>query len=112
MSITAIKIDAVAKTVTRITMEDTLEDFYPHIGCRCMEAVRVEWFSGTDVLLVDEDGLRDADSKEFFAVAGWGPQPIAGNGVIVGYDAEGETISCVTPLHEVQARVSFLWRLG
>jgi hypothetical protein len=104
--ITVIKIDVKHRAILRIDIGKTLTDFYQHIGCNCMEAVRVAGLVPTDRLYVDEEGLL-TPGKAFFLIEGYA-QPLAGNGLIVGHNDEGESVSAATPLGKVWPRIQFL----
>jgi hypothetical protein len=104
--ISAIKIDVKWRTVNIVTMSKGLHDFYMHIGCNLMEAVYPQGLDPRDRLYVDEEGLL-TPGKEFFLIEGF-PQPLAGNGLIVGHDDEGEAVNAHTPFNSVWPRVQFL----
>jgi hypothetical protein len=106
MNITAIRIDATTRTVRLVTMGTALADFYREIGCSTIEAVHLRGIAPGDLLYVDEEGLL-TPGKNFFVFDGY-PQPIAGNGIIIGHDGKGDTISATTPLELVWHRVGFL----
>jgi hypothetical protein len=103
--ITAIKIDVRHRTVVRVDMGTELQDFYWHIGCTCMEAVYPRGLDPRDRLYVDEEGLL-TPGKKFFLIEGF-EQPLAGNGLIVGHDDEGETVSAHTLFKDVWPKIEF-----
>lgn len=104
----AILIDAIAKTVTEVEMEgESYKEIHRLIGCECFTmAVQLE---NKDAILVDDEGLLK-DPQHFFYVDGWYPMPLAGKGIIVGSDEEGETVAAKTDLRTVKGRVTFLNR--
>jgi hypothetical protein len=104
--ISAIKIDVRLRTIVRVDMGTELQDFYFHIGCGVMEAVHPRWMDPRDRLYVDEEGLL-TPGKQFFLIEGFG-QPLAGNGLIVGHDEEGESVSAHAAFKDVWRRVKFL----
>jgi len=112
MKMKAILIDVKANElryvqVTKDSEGSSLKSMYKHIGCDLVQPIQID--PKNDVF-VDEEGLLklDADSK-FFAY-GMYPQPLAGNGLILGIDHEtGETISTTLTLEEVREKVFFLY---
>lgn len=105
----AIKIDATAHTVTEIEIDNTLKSYYREIGCRTIEAAYPRSLPPSDVLYVDEEGLlRDnLASQPFFAIRSY-PQPLVGNGLIMGVDGDGESVSPTITLEEVRKLIT--WR--
>lgn len=88
---------------------DSLEEMYKLIGCKTIEAVRSPILKGQDVIYVDEEGLLHEPSL-FFKIAGFA-QPIAGNGLIVGTDSQGNSVNAKTPLDIVVRSVQFMFDL-
>ena len=104
----AIKIDVVRRTVAIIAMGNTLLDFYRHIDCNVMEAVYPRGLDPRDRLYVDEEGLLHG-INHFFTIEGY-PQQLAGNGLIVGHNEEGESVDAHTALEVVLPKIKFLGR--
>jgi hypothetical protein len=109
---TAYLIDSANRVVNQVTF-DGLAGLQALIG-GYLEVART-WPCG-DVLYVDEDGLRK--DLPFFWLHGV-RNVIAGNGVVVGREVEGDeypggftTLPPVTPLEDLQAAVRFLGRRG
>jgi hypothetical protein len=65
------------------------------------------WANG-DILYVDEEGLFKPQTH-FFRLAGY-DQPLAGNGLIVGSDDEGENADVKLPVADIIPLVTFLDR--
>lgn len=85
----AILIDPETREVSEVEIDPTsLDDYYRLIGCDCFTAVTID-DQGTTVY-VDDEGLFKGPSV-FFLIKGY-PQPLAGRGLVVGTDAEGNTI--------------------
>lgn len=63
-----------------------------------------------DAVFIDDNGLYVAESRpedvRFFQLAGY-EQPLAGKGLVLGSDAEGESISTGLPLELFQEHVTF-----
>lgn len=98
-----ILIDAVNRTVTEIEVGG-LDDMY--------EAMRVDLVTiGCQLdeindIFVDDEGLLKSP-EHFFYYEG-AHQPFAGSGLVLGKDAEGETVSTTKTLAEIKAKVKFL----
>lgn len=89
--ITAVLVDPYKEEVTDITYDASdYKNIYPLLHCSCFTVVHLD---DEDDMLVDDEGLLTVkpDTK-FFRYKDY-PQPIAGYGLIVGTDDEGETIS-------------------
>lgn len=59
----------------------------------------------TNIVLVDEEGLLK-DQRYYFEIAGH-PFPVAGRGLVLGTNVEGDTISTNLTLEKLQSMVSF-----
>lgn len=78
-------IDPAARTLTPVDV-DKPRDL---IGC---DRITTAYFNdASDVVYVDDEGLLKGPT-DFFLIEGY-PQPLAGKGVVVGTDAEGNDIS-------------------
>src|SRR6059058_6417197 len=109
----AVLIDAYNKTVTDIELngrKDMLKQWYSAIGhdCATVETAVYIDTEGHDSILVDEEGLLKLTSNTPFFTFKGGHQPFAGNGIVVGVDKDGETVSCNTNAKEVAEKVKFL----
>lgn len=106
----AILIDVNNKTITEVTVTkdndgSELQSMYQHIGCNMVEVVNI----GQDDIYVDEEGLlsMNEDSK-FFMWNGY-PQPLVGNGLVIGFDSDsGDSTDVNRTLEEVKEKVKFL----
>src|SRR5258708_10647972 len=104
--IRAILIDSNTGLCTETEIEQgSLQDLYRVIGCKTIEVVRSRVLQGRDVIYVDEEGLLH-DPTLFFKIDGF-PQPIAGNGLVVGTDSQGDDIDVKTPLDVIKRSVQF-----
>ena len=103
----AILIDVENKSVTMVEVDDknVLKDWYRLMGCQMVEVAH--YFDNHDSVLVDEEGLFSLDANtKFFSIEG-GHQPFAGNGLVVGVDRNGNSVSPKITLEEVQNKVKF-----
>ncbi|HPT70841.1 MAG TPA: hypothetical protein PLE74_01005 [Candidatus Cloacimonadota bacterium] len=81
----AILINSKERTIREVQVSDKnfLEDCYKHIGCSLIEVATT---ISESTLWVDEEGYCKKVESTFMIVGC--PQPFAGNGLFVGYDAE------------------------
>lgn len=106
----AILIDVNKKTVTEVTVEkdssgSQLDSMYKHIGCEMVEVVSL----GENDIYVDEEGLlKLTPSTNFFKWKDY-PQPLAGNGLIMGFDDNtGENVDTTLTVEEVKNNIKFM----
>lgn len=97
-----ILIDPFARTVTRVDVAKGIDAIYSLIQARPFDCVRID---ERNAIFVDDEGLY-RDDQRFFQFRGY-PQPLAGRGLILGNDREGETVSCTLTLADVKGRVTF-----
>lgn len=90
-------IDPEANTVQRVTVGD-YKTIYKWIGCDCFDVAR--FAQNGDGCFVDDEGLLvQRPPTDFFVLPGY-PEPLAGKGLVMGVDDEGESISPKTPWDE------------
>lgn len=107
---TAYLIDPEQRTIepVNLTQQPTaLDEIYRHLGCRTISAVTL---NARDNVYVDDEGLINGPVYQFFGLKGVG-QPIAGRGLVVGIDGDGNDIAPQTSLDALKARVVFIERL-
>jgi hypothetical protein len=113
-SIKGILVDPFLKTVTEVTVIGTrdewgtnyLESFYKLLGCRTIEAAALD--VDDQSLYVDEEGMF-AENQQFFYLPKLSPyQPLAGRGVFVGLDDEGDSADTKLTTEAIQAEVEWL----
>lgn len=97
-------IDAKAKTVTEADYNGDYRHIYQLIGVDTFAVVCIDDSGNT--VFIDDDGLLK-DPRYFFTLAGY-PQPLAGNGLVLGTDAGGESVAPTISIEDVRAMVSFL----
>ena len=101
-----ILIDPFLKKITNVKVKNDLKDFYRHLDCNMVEVVS---FGDVNDLWVDEEGLLKNDQR-FFKVSDlpFGHDGvIAGRGLILGSNREGNTISCDLSIEDVLPRISW-----
>lgn len=106
----SIIIDAAARTVIEKETDGDLKFLQQHVGGSqtiTVGGVRAEESDVGDTLFVDDEGLLHGE-QSFFLLPLFSTQPLAGNGVIVGSDEDGETVGCLSTLAEIQANIRWL----
>jgi len=108
--INAIEVNPVTKTAKpiKIALPDkgnVLEPFYKIIDCRLCEIVTLD---STLRVVIDEEGLLK--HNHHYAFPGWGKSPLAGIGIIVGEDTNGDFVSVPDNLssERVERYIDFL----
>ena len=106
----AILIDVKNEEVREVEFDDTLKNIYELVDCSTFDVVRI---NETDGIYVDDEGLFVEDQR-FFIYHGTNRdgshgrvQALAGNGLILGVDSEGNSISPTLTVEEVREAVDF-----
>ena len=103
-----ILIDPEAKTITEVEHDPRkFTQIYELLttSLHKVETFDIVQLTPANALYVDDDGLSKTP-QVFFRVEGY-PQPLAGRGLILGVDPEGNTVGATLPLDVVKARVTF-----
>lgn len=95
------------KTVTEVEYDGDYKSIYTLIDADCFDVARLDKGDG---IYVDDEGLISGKPQEFFLVRGY-PTPLAGKGLLLGCNDEGETIEPFITLDELQSQVSFISNL-
>lgn len=95
--ITAYLVDVAQRTIRAVTVdpENSLAEIRRHIACALIDMVRID---RSHSIVVDDNGLTDelpcfTQLKDYAS-------PLAGNLLIVGNDAAGETVSPSRPIED------------
>ena len=106
----AILIDVKNEEIKEVEFNGTLHDIYDLVDCATFDVVRIDETNG---IYVDDEGLFVEDQR-FFIYHGTNHdgyhgrvQALAGNGLILGVNGGGETISPTLTVEEVQEAVDF-----
>jgi len=99
----AIKIDAIKRQVIEVDITSDYNDINKEIGSQIFTIAHS--LKKRDTIMVDDEGLYNSENT-FFVYKG-AHQPFAGNGLIVGCDSKGNTISCKVDINEVKQNVEF-----
>jgi hypothetical protein len=100
----ALLIDSKNRTVKQIEIGEHYTEISKAIGCDVFSAPHI--MQNNDTLYCDDEGLLK-NPEHFFLLDGY-PQPLAGNGLILGCDDEGESIDVSMNLVELSSKVTFM----
>jgi hypothetical protein len=101
----AILIDPFEMKITEVDYSGDFEDIYKLIQCGTFDCARIDDHGGT--IYIDDEGLINDKPQAFFAHDAY-PQPLAGYGLVLGTDDEGDTVAVTYTLDEVKAAVLFV----
>lgn len=80
---------------------DDYKEIYKHIDCDCFDVVRID--DAGNVIFVDDEGLLK-DQRHYFHI---GDTTLTGKGLVLGTNAEGDTVSTTLTLGQLQDMISF-----
>jgi hypothetical protein len=108
-NVRGILINPFAETITEV--QHDVSDYRNIYAALSVPEHEVDTFtalevSPRDTLWLDDNGLLKGDTK-FWQLEGFA-QPLAGCGIILGHDGEGETVGTAIPLEAVKAKVTFV----
>tara|TARA_B110001454_G_C12353302_1_gene281147 strand:+ start:91 stop:450 length:360 start_codon:yes stop_codon:yes gene_type:complete len=101
----SILIDVIKQEIKEVEHDDTLSSIYKHVNCGTFDVVNID---GVNSIYIDDEGLFVEDQLYFKYTGTTDSVSLAGNGLILGVDDEGETISPTLMLEEVEQAVTFL----
>lgn len=93
----AILIDPHSQTVQSVEWNGHYQHIYKLIDCECYDVARINKHG--DGVFVDDEGLFK-EEQAFFLVDGY-PQPLAGKGLVLGVDTEGESVEPKVTLERI-----------
>ena len=88
------------ETIKEVNISGNIEDIYLLTECRTFDIVAL---SDKDDLYVDDEGLLK--DNRYFTIYG---KAIAGRGLIMAHDIEGNSISTILSLQEIEDVVEWL----
>lgn len=100
----AFLIDPFTRTIETVEHDGSLDSIYELTGCSCFTVA--EFDEEGNGAYVDDEGLLKPN-QEFFFMSGY-PQPLAGRGLVLGCNEDGETIEPTLTLNDLKERVKFL----
>jgi hypothetical protein len=99
-----IVIDPWLKQISAVETDASLKEIYRLCGCDTIDAVYID---RTHCIYVDDNGLTYNDPIPVFVWQNY-PQPLAGRGLLLGFDIEtGANVDCTIPVGVVHAMVTF-----
>ena len=98
----AILINPFEQTVTQVDYSGDYTEIYKLIDA---EYYDVAGIAHGDGIFVDDEGLLNSPTH-FFEHADY-HSPLAGKGLIIGCNSEGESVDCKTTVEEVKSKVKF-----
>jgi hypothetical protein len=100
---TAYLIDPAECAIKQVTYNGDYKQISEHLGCDYFDCVRL---ANDDSIFVDDEGLLK-DGQHYFAHADY-PSPLAGRGLVLGTNAEGESISPQVSLEELSKQIRWV----
>ncbi len=101
----AFLIDPFTKTITEVEHNGDYKQIYQLIGADCFDCARINEHG--DSIFVDDEGLLRDPVSPMFEHIGY-PQALAGKGLVLGCNDEGEAIKPTTTLDELRQHVSWV----
>ena len=101
----AILIDVYEKEIREVDYDGTLDFIYFNLACRTFDVVRVD---DVNSIFIDDEGLLRQNQLYFEYSGSNGIFQLAGNGLILGVDDEGNSISPTLTIEDVKSKVNFL----
>jgi len=89
-------------TVSEIEYSGDFHEIYSWIGAQYFDCVRFS-ASNEDVVYIDDEGLISGKDQHFFTI-GDDPRPLAGKGLVLGTDPEGDTTEPETPKDKLNVK--------
>ena len=100
----AILIDVKNQEIKEVEHDNTLQNIYDLVDCRVFDAVKVD---DVNNIFVDDEGILK-DNLYFEYSGSENVFKLAGNGLVLGVDDEGNSISPTLTIEDVKGKVNFL----
>jgi len=98
-----ILIDPFAQEIVEVDYSGDWRDIKKFLQCDLFTTVYMP--DTTDSIFVDDEGLY-VENQRYFKFASY-PQPLAGMGLVLGCNDEGDSVSCESTLEQVKAMVEW-----
>lgn len=96
-------IDPFAKTITEVEYTGEYTNIYEHIGVDCFTALTIN--NARDTIFLDDEGLF-REGQKYFLLHKY-PQPLPGKGLVLGTDDQGESVSPVISIMQLEQLITF-----
>ena len=100
----AILIDVKTQEIKEVEHDNTLQNIYDLIDCRAFDLVRID---DVNSIFVDDEGILKDNLYFEYSDSGRVFQ-LAGSGLILGVDDEGNSIPPTLTVEDVKGKVNFL----
>lgn len=104
----AIKINPLDKTITEVEYDGNYKSIYKLIEAQMFDVVRIG-DKEDHTIYVDDEGLMNGKARDvgFFRIEGDYPIALAGYGLILATNDEGESVECKLSLDDVKKMTTF-----
>lgn len=100
-------IDPFVPAITEVEYSGDYNQIYKLIDCDLFTCVDIDTGDASDTLFVDDEGLISGKPQEFFMIGDY-PTPLAGKGLVLGTDQNGESIAPSVDLEKLKNMVTFM----
>ena len=106
----ALLIDPKDNTIRTISYDGDYMTIYKFLDCRTFDAVYP--FDNEDTIFVDDEGLLKGANYHWTVLTDRGKLiTLVGKGLVLGSDAEGESVDCKTTISQLSQRINFIgWK--
>ena len=106
----ALLIDPKDNTIRTISYDGDYKTIYKFLDCRTFDAVYP--FDNEDTIYVDDEGLLKGANYHWTVLTDRGKLiTLVGKGLVLGSDAEGESVDCKTTISQLSQRINFIgWK--
>jgi hypothetical protein len=98
-------IDPFKAEITEVNYSGDYKEIYELIDCQYFDCVNLG--DSNDSVFIDDEGLINGKEQEFFRIKGY-PNPLAGYGLVLGVDEEGNSTDPKTSFKDVENMITFV----
>lgn len=103
--IRAYLIDPFNETISEVTYSGDYREIYKLIDCQTFTCVEINDLG--DTVFVDDEGLISGKYQDFFKLANY-PNPLAGRGLVIGCNEDGESVDPAMSLADLKRQTRFI----
>jgi len=100
----AFLIDPFECSIRQVKYSGDFHDIYKHIECDCYDVARIN--DKGDGIFIDDEGLFKGKQAFFWPTGRY--EPLAGRGLVLGCDDEGESVAPSITLDELKKMIAFV----